>query len=188
MSEGITLTPEVLEAALANYLGITPTEVRPTLERLVTAADTVEQISPIVTSQWREQQLGSLREAWGDEFQTVYDHVTKQVFPNLSPEQQALYNNADGLKFLAEQNRGAIEQALQSSSQTTPQPVEQVQGQNQPEGAIAPTNGGGVSNAPSASPTFTQSQLLAMTPAEWKQNESAIQQAYASGSVVQDVE
>lgn len=179
----IQLTPEVLETALAAYLGVERQDVKPTIERLIQSADTVEQISPVVTEQWRSQQLQSLRDAWGDEFDGVYSHITEKVFPTLSPQDQAKYNNADGLRFLAEKHRSTIEQALQSNG--TPDPS--AEPTTPAPGSITPQGQGG-GGATTTSPTFKQSQLLAMSPEEWSQNEQAIQQAYSAGAVVQDVE
>lgn len=174
------ITPELLESALAEYFQVEPQDVRSTFERLTSAADRVDEIHPVVTEQWRERQLASLRDEWGEEFDTVYKVVAEDVFPTLTPEQQALYNNADGLRLLAERNRSTIESRL-SSSGPNPDPAP-LQG----AGSIPPTQ----AQAPgttNAKPAFKQSQLLGMSQEEWKQNEQAIQQAYQSGSVEMDI-
>ena len=174
------ITPELLESALAEYFNVEPTEVRNTFERLTQAADRVDEIHPVVAEQWRERQLSTLQEEWGEQFDTVYKVVAEEVFPTLSPEQRALYNNADGLRVLAERNRQTIESRLASSG-PAPEPVPQ-----QPEGGIAPTQAQ-AQGAPKQA-VFKQSQLLEMSPEEWKSNEKAIQQAYQSGAVEMDID
>jgi hypothetical protein len=177
------ITPEILEHALAQYFGVAPDQVKPTFERLNQAADTVDELHPLVVSQWRERELSKLKDAWEDDFDGVYDYITKEVFPTLPPAEQAKWNNADGLKFLAEQHRDTIQQRLTNPVESnTPQPAQQV---NAP-GSITP--GAGSPTPGNTQPVkFKQSQLLRMTPDEWKQNESAIQDAYATGSVEMDI-
>lgn len=183
MSESISITPEVLKAALGNLLGIQPDNVVPTFNSILDTVDTVGQIAPVVTQDWRERQLSSLREEWGDEFDPVYDYVTKEVFPTLPEDQQRVFNNADGLRVLAEQHRKSIEQRIQQgTAPTVPEPTN-----TDTAGSIMPSTSNGTAT-PTQSQVFTQSQLLTMSPEEWKQNESAIQQAYKGGAVVQDTE
>ena len=186
------ITPEILEQALSQYFGIAPEEVKTTFEQLTATVATVNEIQPLVVSQWREKETAKLKEAWGDEFQPVYDTLVNEVFPKLPPEEQAKWNNADGLKFLAEQHRSTIEARITSNKEGTPDPstvpTPSAQGQNN-QGSIAPANSQAASGVgASSAPSFKQSQLLSMSPEEWAQNESAIQQAYASGSVEMDVE
>lgn len=184
MSTSPVITPEVLTAALGQLLGIAPEQVVPTFERLATTAETVEQLQPMVVDQWRQQELGKLKSKWGEEFEPVYDYLTKEVFPNLPPEEQAKWNNADGLEFLAERHRDTITQRItnpQESKEPQPAPAATA-----PTGTITPGTGS-ANPGTNSTPVFTQSQLLDMSPDEWTQNESAIQQAYASGAVEMDL-
>lgn len=88
MSTSPVITPEVLTVALGQLLGIAPDQVVPTFERIGATIDTVEQLQPLVVDQWRQQELGKLKSKWGEEFDAVYDYLTKEVFPSLPPEEQ----------------------------------------------------------------------------------------------------
>lgn len=180
------ITPEILEQALGQYFGIAPDQVKSTFERMASAADSVEELQPMVLSQWRERELNTLKESWGEEFDDVYKYITEEVFPSLPPQEQAKWNNADGLKFLAEKNRSTIEARL-SSKETSELPAATPAQSNATAGTIAPANSTG-STVKQPAVSYKQSQLLSMTPEEWKANESAIQQAYATGAVEMDVE
>ena len=184
------ITPEILEQALAQYFGVAPDQVKPTFERLNQAADTVDELHPLVVSQWRERELGKLKDAWEGDFDNVYDYITKEVFPTLPPGEQAKWNNADGLKFLAEQHRSTIEARLNSKEDPTSQPTVTTPTASQASapGTIAPVNSTSNGVARSTTPSFKQSHLLSMSPEEWNANQSAIQEAYAAGAVEMDVE
>lgn len=115
-----------------------------------------------VESQVQDSALKPLRDEWGDGFTDNFAAV-KERFKTLPPQQQAIYDNADGARFIWQQ--------LQ---------------QEQAQASVVPTfdrgKSGGTS-APSGRFKYTQSGITAMNKAEYKSNIAAIQSAYSQGLV-----
>lgn len=172
----MTLTKEVLSAALEQLFGASIQDIQAALN----AAVEVQELSPVVKEQWRNQQLSTLREAWGEDFDGVYNHIVEKVFPSLSPQEQAMYNNADGLLLLGQRYRPQIEQALVASKEpASPVPTEPTS-----------TNGFLKSQATTATaqqPQYRQSQLLSMSDEDYAAQRADIEAAYQAGAVEMDI-
>lgn len=113
-------------------------------------------------NQIRENALAPLRQEWGDMFEDNFKRV-RERFNTLPPHQQSIYDNVDGARFLWQQ--------LQNEQDQT---------------AAVPTFDRGKA---SAGPTthkkykYTQSEIIALSPKEYKQHAADIQAAYVSGLV-----
>ena len=106
-----------------------------------------------------------LRAVWGDKFQENFDTVAQHIM-ELPPEQQALYNNAEGAQFLKWQ----LDQ--QSSDSSTVPTLD-------------------ASTAPSGQGTepahLKRSDLLGLSLDEYKTKLPEVMQAYGTGQVEKDV-
>ena len=118
-----------------------------------------------VESQVQDTALKPLRDEWGDTFADNFAAV-KERFKQLSPQQQGVYDNVDGARFIWQQLQN--EQAQTRVEQSVP--------------AFDRGKSGGGS-APTGRFTYTQSGITAMNKAEYRANIAAIQTAYAKGLV-----
>lgn len=175
------ITPDVLKAALEELFQVPFDEIAQTLVSSREVATQFHELAPIVREQWREKEQAQLKQAWGDEYDTVYSYLADTVFPTLPQHEQQLYNNAAGLQVLAQRYRPQIEQQLQTT-QPTPTPVA-------PDKLATPGSllQNKTPSAQQAAPAYKQSAILAMTPEAYDAERAAIEQAFASGAVEFDV-
>lgn len=118
-----------------------------------------------VAEQQRESALTPLRQEWGDGFEQNFGLV-RERFSQLPPHQQAIYDNVDGARFLYQQ-------------------ILSEQGQQQQQ---VPTFDRGKVSAGTGSQTngryqYKQSEILAMSKADYSKNARAIAAAYSQGLV-----
>jgi len=118
-----------------------------------------------VESQVQEAQLQPLRSEWGEGFTDNFAAV-KERFKQLPPNQQAIYDNVDGARFIWQQLQQEAQQ--QATAQTVP---------TFDRGKAA----GGAS--PSGRFKYTQSGITALGKVAYKADIANIQSAYAQGLV-----
>jgi hypothetical protein len=135
---------------------------------------TIEDVLALLQSQTEAAQETSrvqaeqakLRQVWGEQFQQNFDKVATYIM-ELPPEQQALYNNAEGAQFLKWQldQQGATDSppSIQSSS--------------------VPSQG----EANTGNSGLRRSDLLALTHEEYVSRLPEVMQAYREGAVEKDV-
>jgi hypothetical protein len=140
---------EYFEAVLSDVLGVDV----PTLHRAI----------EFVGQQQTEHALKPVREAWGESFDENFSK-TKEYYASLSEDQQAFYDNPDGLMYLFDTKVKPTLGQVESPSGDVPSIATNAASQV----ATAPTKQG-----------LTREAIKAMTPAEYKDNSAAITAFYA---------
>lgn len=113
-----------------------------------------------------QAEQAKLRQVWGNDFQTNFDKVAAYI-QELPPEQQALYNNAEGAQFLKWQ----LDQQASTDTSTSI------------ETSSVPTQDSGAQG----DQQLKRSDLLALSTPEYVSRLPEIMQSYRDGVVVKDV-
>lgn len=137
-------------------------------EQFGQAVQQFQQMQQVVAQQAAQQQMATLRQEWGDSFDTVMPEISKR-FAALPPQMQASLDNLDGARLL-------YAQIMQEKSAQGPQvPYAQPPRYDRPS---VPQN-----LQKSQEPQFTKEQIRSMSESDYIKNQSAISYAYQHGLV-----
>lgn len=133
---------------------------------LKSAKSMIEELQGFRTQYNVEQQKNNLRNEWGGEFDTRFQEV-QQYFKTLPPAQQQALDNVDGAKLI----------------------WAKIAQQNQTRKPNVPTFVSSRGSVPSGTKdTINYSDIVAMSPKDYKANSAAIEAAFAEGRVNMNVE
>jgi hypothetical protein len=137
-------------------------------EQFGQAVQQFQQMQQSFAQQQAQQQMTTLRQEWGAEFDTVMPEISKR-FAALPPQMQAGLDNIDGARLI-------YAQVMQErAAQGTQVPYAQPPRYDRPS---VPQN-----LQRQQEPQFTKDQIRNMSESEYSKNQSAIAYAFANGLV-----
>jgi hypothetical protein len=128
-----------------------------------------QQMQQVIAQQQQQQQLSTLRQEWGDGFDSIMPEIA-QRFAALPPQMQASLDNLEGARLIYAQlmqEKGAkgpqVPQAQPPRYDRAATPSQNLQRQQEPQ--------------------FTKDQIRSMSESDYVKNQAAISYAYQNGLV-----